>query len=208
MFSRQVIHKRRLLVVAGIAVALGLASCDTFSVRDSEDPEGSGGVDEYVDPYEPELVISNLVNSVEDQNAFNYDKLFTEDFVFVPDPTDVLELENYYPGVYADWDVEAERQVGQHMLDRGQAANALLSFVERDDDKTDSTYVLQADYRLRIVDMQGLLESYVGTAVFHIRLGKDGLWYIREWQDFRPEAGEEDEKDTWGMLKGEIRATT
>jgi hypothetical protein len=210
MFSRTCGRRTRLTMLAYAVAGLCIASCDTFTVREAVPPAGTSSPTDIVTAYEPGFVISNLVNSLEDKNTEKYDELFAADFVFIADPSDVFDLENYYPGALSDWDIEVEQQVAQRLLDRGQTANILLSFdkdAETVTDDTDSTYAVQENYRLRVVNPQGVLESYVGTAVFYLRLGEDGLWYIREWQDFRPEAGDGNGKETWGMLKGEIRAT-
>jgi hypothetical protein len=192
-----------------MVVALCLVSCDAFTVREGDAPTGTSGPTDIVPPFEPTLVISNLINSLEGKIVTEYNKLFAEDFVFVADPSDVLELENFYPGALSDWDAETEQQVAQRLLDQGQTANILLSFAgdeEKVVTETDSIYVVQEGYRLRIVNPQGILESYAGTAIFHLRLYEDGLWYIHEWEDFRLEA-DDDDRQTWGILKGEIRST-
>jgi hypothetical protein len=211
MYSRRNVGRDRLAMAACFVLCLWFASCDAFTVRDAMPPESTSTPTDIVEPYEPAFVISNMINSLEDEDALNYNELFSPDFVFVADPSDVIDLESYYPGAFADWDRDVEQQVGQRLLDRGQTANILLSFdpdAEQVTDETDSTYTVQEDYRLRVVDQEGVLQSYIGTAIFSLRLEEDGLWYIYEWQDFRPESGEADGKDTWGMLKGEIRATT
>ena len=210
MFFRRDGGRDLLVIRACVLLCLCLASCDAFTVRDAVPPEQATGPATIVTAYEPELVISNLINSLEEKDVFEYNKLFAADFVFIADPSDVIDLESYYPGALSDWDMEVEQEVAQRLLDRGQTANILLSFDHDAEDvteDTDSTYTVQEDYRLRVVDQEGVLESHVGTAIFYLRLEEDGLWYIREWQDFRPVSDAEDGKETWGMLKGEIRAT-
>jgi hypothetical protein len=206
MFSRIDDRKTWLTGAVCMVLAICFVSCDAFTVRDGEPPEGTSGPTDVVKPFEPGLVISNMINSMEGKTVTDYNDLFADDFVFVADLSDVIELENYYPGALSDWDVSVEEQVAQRLLDQGQTANILLSFIEGQVDETDSTYVVQEDYRLRIVDPEGVLESYVGTAIFHMRLYEDGLWYIYKWEDFRPES-DDDGRETWGMLKGEIRST-
>jgi hypothetical protein len=210
MYSKTGGRRLRSKVAACVVLCLCLISCDAFTVREAIPPEETSSPTDIVTAYQPTLVISNLVNSLEDKNTGAYNELFAEDFVFIADPSDVIDLETYYPGALSDWDRDVEQQVAQRLLDRGQTANILLSFdqdAETVTDETDSTYVVQEDYRLRVVDQEGVLESHVGTAVFYLRLEEDGLWYMHEWQDFRPESSEDDGKDTWGMLKGEIRST-
>jgi hypothetical protein len=72
---------------------------------------------------------------------------------------------------------------------------------------TDSTYVVRYDYQLGF--LTDSYRVYIGMAIFRIKLNdEDGLWYIGSWEDSRSAAGEAAGKDTWGKLKGEIRATS
>lgn len=207
MSSKDTKPNEHLLAVVCFVVALGLASCEIFSVRPSEEP--TGGATRFALPQSPDIVISNMVNAISARDVVIYGDIFTEDFVFVPDPEDVLELENYYPGVFSDWDIEIERDVAQHMLDPSRVSYASLRFDEDEEsviEDTDSTYVVQEQYRF-LIWMESL-DTYAGSARFSMRRLPDGLWYIYDWQDSRPEAGGDDGAGTWGMLKGKIRGTT
>jgi hypothetical protein len=206
MFFR--LHRSRCMLIAGGFVCLLLAaSCSPFSPREAEEPVGEAS--DYVEPQDPWDVISNLRNSIETQSDLNYERLFAEDFVFVPDQSDVNDLESiYYPGVYDDWDAETERQVGRRLLDESLTSHPALSLGEGEvAEDTDSTYVVQHDYELGL--FRGRYKFYMGTAIFRLSLNPgDGLWYIRQWEDSRSEAGQAADRDTWGKLKGEIRATS
>jgi hypothetical protein len=193
-----------LLVALAACVAASCGLLDAFSVRESEDPTGTET--EYVLPQEPEQVITNLISAVNFRDVVNYESILAEDFVFEPDPRDALTLENYYPGVFDGWDIEVEKEVARRMFDQGGATFALLRFDE--DSKqvsvdTDSSYVVQEDYTL--ITKLEKLETFTGTAIFSLKRLSDGLWYMEKWEDSRPEG--EGQYDTWGILKGEIRAT-
>jgi hypothetical protein len=191
------------VLALGLIVAVALVSCSEFSVRESLPP--AGGATEYALPQEPDLVISNLINGVTDQMPGNYTSMLAEDFVFVPDPRDAQALENYYPGVFLNWERDVETRVIEYMLDESRTGFALLTFSnEGIIEQTDSTYILQEEYSL-IIKMESL-ETYLGTARLYMkRHSDDGLWWIHKWEDSQlPEAGE----DTWGVLRGEIRAST
>lgn len=208
MYSDHAISKGAMRVGACLIAVLVIASCDTFSTRVAESPEGEAT--EYVLPQEPADVLSNLKNSIRDRDSEVYQGLFTNDFVFVPDPGDLLELESVYPGVFDGWDIQAEIEIGKRILDETGTTISGLDFTsETLIAETDSTYEILKDYQLFLrLEAFAKFEVYIGTARFSIRLDTDGLWYINRWEDARRDTGIVADKDTWGKLKGEIRATT
>ncbi len=194
------------LLVPGLVL---VASCGVFEPRDSEHPEAGSGGSVYIQPQEPATVISNLVAVMVDAPHTNYPELFSEDFTFVPDPDDVLTLESIYgQGVFDDWDVEVEVEVGELLFSR-----YFLALLELDEgtviEDTDSTYSVLHEYVFDILGDHGW-SKFRGAANFRIRQDpSDNLWYIYQWEDFRTEASDSIGIDgTWGLRKGEIRATT
>jgi hypothetical protein len=194
------------LLVAGLGLT---ASCGVFEPRGSEPPkEGSGG-SVYVPPQEPAIVVSNLVTVMVEYPHTRYSDLFSEDFTFVPDPDDVLTLESIYgQGVFDDWGAEVELQVGDRLFSRYYLALLELSEGTVIED-TDSTYTVFHEYRLDILGDQGW-SDFRGAANFRMKQDpSDNLWYLYRWEDFRTEASDSAGiEGTWGLLKGEIRATT
>jgi hypothetical protein len=185
------------------------ASCGVFEPRDSQQPEEGSGGTVYVQPQEPGIVISNLVAVMVEAPHTNYPELFSDDFTFIPDPDDVLTLESIYgQGVYEGWDTDVEVTVGERLFSR-----YYLALLDLDDgtvtEDTDSTYAVLHQYRLDILGDSGW-SDFRGAANFRIKRDpSDNLWYIDEWQDFRTEASDSTGIDgTWGLQKGEIRATT
>jgi hypothetical protein len=204
MYSERV---GKLVLAAVAAVGLGLiaGSC-VFDTRPAEMPVGSST--EWEEPVEPEIVLSNLANSIGGRNALNYETLLTEDFTFNPDPSDSVELENYYPGAFLNWSRGTETRVARQMLDPGLTAYASLVFIpgsEKIITDTDSTYEAIQEYQLVLFGETTAV--YNGTARFHVRRHSDGLWYIWRWEDNRL-SGDAEEYVTWGILKGIIRATS
>ena len=194
------------LLVAGLAL---VASCGIFEPRDSETPDEGSGSSSYTQPQDPATAISNLVNVMSESPHSNYTDMFAEDFKFVPDPDDVLTLESIYgQGVFDDWDVDEEVDVGDKVFSRYLLI--LLDLAEGTvTEDTDSTYTVLHEYRLDVLGDDGWAR-YRGAANLRIRQDpSDRLWYISEWEDFRTEASDSSGVDgTWGLLKGEIRATT
>jgi hypothetical protein len=196
-------------VIGACAVAaLATGSCDTFSTRVAEEPEGEAT--QYVVPQDPVDVLSNLENAVRDRDTEIYAGLFTDDFVFIADPSDVIEVENFYPGAFDNWDIAVETHVGERILDQSRTTISGVDFTaETLVGETDSTYEVLKDYQLFLRrEAYESFDIYIGTARFSMRVESDGLWYIHKWEDARRDTGIVADKDTWGKLKGETRATS
>jgi hypothetical protein len=196
-------------VGAAIAILALVASCGLLEPRKSEAPEGGGGGTAYVQPQEPATVISNLVNVMAESPHANYPDLFADDFTFIPDPDDVLTLENIYgAGVFDDWDANEEANVGDKIFSRYYLILLDLSEGTVTED-TDSTHTVLHEYKLDVLKASGW-SHYRGTASFRIKQNpSDRLWYMSVWRDFRTEASDSSGiAGTWGLLKGQIRATS
>jgi len=188
-----------------VAIGMALAGCETFSVREAEEPTGSATVFEV--PRNPTTVISNLINVVRNLDAINYEELFSDDFIFIPDSKDVQEFDSYYPGVLTQWGADVEVEVGNRLLDPGRVELIWLVFTGEPNviEDSDTSYVVKNDYEITVVGEEW--EMYHGTSIFSIHLEPDGLWYINKWEDFRPEEKPEGSSGTWGILKGLTRAS-
>jgi hypothetical protein len=192
-----------------LALCMLVVSCGTFEPRSSEAPEDGSGGAVYEQPQDPEVVISNLINVIVEYPHLNYPELFSDDYTFVPDPDDALTLESIYgQGVFDNWDAGAETDVGEKLFSR-----YYLALLELDEgtisEDTDSTYAVLHEYRLDILEDAGW-SNYRGAANFKLRRNpSDNLWYMYQWEDFRTETSDSTGiEGTWGLLKGEIRATT
>jgi ketosteroid isomerase-like protein len=212
MFSDWGIGTRRLVAIAGVSAIMVVSSCGTFTPREAEEPEGQATI--YVLPQKPTFVLSNLENVVNSRDVERYGELFSEDYVFIPDPSDASDLEAYYPGIFDDWDVEVEAYVGERILGDTGLLTAELNFTgETLLEDSENTYDVLKDYELWLrmeptEEGESQWRIYIGTARLLIEREPDGLWYIQRWEDARSEAGVEAGKDTWGKLKGETHATT
>ncbi len=184
------------IVVVGILVGCGEFP---FKPRENEEPSSSGA--EWAAPVSPDIVVTNMVNAVGRREALLYAELLAEDFTFRPDPEDSIALEQTYPGIFADWDASVETKVMEYMLNPARCSFASLRFYDETIvEETDTTYVLDSKYEaiIRI----GKFRKYEGQMRFTIKRHSDGFWYIHHLIDDRISS----EKETWGKLKGEIRA--
>jgi hypothetical protein len=185
-------------------------SCGVFEPRENADPDQVSGGSDYVLPQEPEIVVSNLINVLRALDSGNYQDLFTEDFGFIPDREDVQFMDSYYgPGIYSGWDKRLETTVTDRLFDRVPVKDGIeLTLVDttvvRD---TDEAYEVYHGYKLEILQDEWI--TYEGIARFYMRKDpSDNLWYIYLWEDSRLEGSTDSDNATWGLLKGEIRATT
>jgi len=195
------------VVIGLILTSMATVSC-VFEPRATQEPSQTGGKD-ILPAQEPEMVISNLVTIVQALDSANYPDLFAEDFYFVPDPEDVDFMNNYYgPGVYLDWDKFVEVSVASQLFDR---TNAALLHIEDTEvvEETPDTYIVYHSYTLEILPKDATWIEFSGRARFHLKVNpSDELWYMFQWDDFRLEEIPDTVSGTWGLLKGEIRATT
>ncbi len=208
MFSKSMKPKSRFLLIGVLLASLVTTSC-IFEPRASEKPPDQA-TEDIRPAKEPEILIENLIKVVEGVDSGNYPDLFAEDFGFVADPEDVDFMNNHYgPGIYLGWDKNVETTMADRLFDRirlkdGAELNLGLPDVVT---STDSTYVVYHDYTLKILQEEWIV--FEGKALFRMRKDpSDNLWYIYGWDDFRQKIIPDDTRGTWGLLKGEIRATT
>ncbi len=191
----------RAILILTLLVTFPLcAGCGLFDPRDVEPPGGGGRP--WIPPTEPESLFVNLKNAMEDKVIGNYEKSFTTDFVFHPDPADSVELAATDPTVFDDWNLDVERTVTQTIFD--QAASMRLTFTEREP----PTYigaderVYYEKYELQIIFKVGGSETFRGFADYSVRR-EGGLWYMNMWLDKRDPSYAA--ARTWGNLKGTKR---
>lgn len=192
----------------GMIVAWTASLSCVFEPRATQEPSQVGGGD-ILPAQEPEMVISNLITIVQGLDSGNYPDLFSEDFYFVPDPEDVDFMNNHYgPGVYLDWYGGVEADVASRLFDGIRAA--LLNIEEGEvAEDTPTTYIVYHSYTFETLPKEGAWNRYSGIAHFYLRQNPaDELWYMYRWDDFRLEEMPDSVDGTWGLLKGEIRATT
>lgn len=201
MCSSIVTH--RVMLAAALVGVLLAAACDAFSLRDSEEPTGIST--QLIPATQPLDVRSNIWRSINNSDAISYETQLSEDFTFVPDPIDRATVEQTYPGAFDDWTLAVESAVVGYLLD---AARCDLSILGLGDstviDDTERLYSIRYAYSLILI-LGAPLETYAGEAQLFMRKETtDNLWYLYKWEDIRMEGSE---KDTWGILRGRIRAT-
>jgi hypothetical protein len=185
-------------LLALAALALPGAGCGLFDVRDAV--EGGGEDSVWVPPTSPEIVVANLEAALEAGIFGDYLRAFTEDFAFVPDAADVVQLSIERPGepVFEGWTREVETQVAEAIETGAESLELALVFLS--EQILDEGRLHKYSYVLTL-QRGGEVDVHQGEAWLEIRQVTGGEWLIHAWQDvITPETVE-----SWGRLKGRNR---
>jgi hypothetical protein len=179
-----------------VTVALFTLSCGIFEPRESAEPETQVPWVSY--PINKEQIMDNLIFSYNyPENTNNYEKIFTDDFVFYFSNQDVNE---YSTPVSLNKTQENEMLINFHKDMIGSEQSVSLENLSVIDDQDDiinnDSAILYRDYYLTIDGSDP--EIYQGRAEFHLILGSDNFWRINIWKDYRSTSNK-----TWGLLKNE-----
>ncbi|MEZ5063294.1 MAG: hypothetical protein R3B81_01080 [bacterium] len=185
----------RLVLLATLACVVG---CDYFQPRTPE--EGDSG-SAWVTPLIPGQIVQNLRSAIELENFADYQRVFTEDFTFTPDPTDVATLAVERPGesVFDGWTVDVESTVMEQVVSAADSVRVDLTLFE--EQPSGSTTLVKYTYALRVF-LNAAVTEYQGEAWFSVRQTGNGEWYVYGWQDVVTT----DTVQSWGLLKGRTRS--
>jgi hypothetical protein len=181
-----------------IAAALFLpGGCDLFQTRDPVVATGDDSI--WVQPTEPEIIVENLRNAFEEAIFNDYTRTFTDDFVFIPDQSDVAQLEIDFPGqpIYDGWNRAVETDVAETI--RGAVDSVRVAFEEPILEDLPEGVLLKYEYVLALfADADSTF--YEGEAWFLTRVAA-GEYRIAEWSD----VASSPTRPSWGLLKGRNR---
>jgi len=104
---------RGLVVVIGIAVSVGLMSCDLFKTRTPAEPSQQSS--NYVPPTEPSLVLQNMADAFHDGNKVNYSTSFS-DISFVFEAT--ITARSNYGSTFDLWAKSSESEYFLNIMSR------------------------------------------------------------------------------------------
>jgi len=184
----------------GIAVVSALFLSGGCSLFETRDPILAGGDDSvWVQPTEPEIVVENLRLAFERAIFNDYIRALTDDFTFVPDASDVAQLEIDFPGqpVYDGWDRTVESDVAEAI--RTPADSVRVTFGEPIREDSPEDVLLKYEYLLWVF-AGGDSTAHEGEAWFRTRASA-GEYRIFEWEDIASSTT----RPSWGLLKGRNR---
>ena len=191
-FRFQVCHFATLSLTSFLII---LASCNNpFETRTPQQP-ATGGV--TVKPANtPENVLYNMRVTFEALSVQDYLDVFSDDFVFNPDPEDSIEYEDRFGSVWnknreIDFANNFFLAVNADTLAHNSVSVTLFKYSYRPGQD-----MYEYDYEVEIV-IKEKLTVLSGRAWLFLREYSDGKWYIYQWVDHRYEK----KKITWGVLR-------
>ncbi|MDR0927725.1 MAG: hypothetical protein LBO69_08175 [Ignavibacteria bacterium] len=171
----------RILYILALALFL-LTACTLFDTRTPEEPDGDNSI--FLPPTSPDIVIANLLEAVNTNNADNYAACFiASGYVFMPSNDAAAK----YPSLFDNWGVNDEKQFMLSLTTTLGKANYLrLSFDNKEFATiTADSALLVTNYILNFdLANTSYPTNYAGKASFTIAKGASGLWAISRWQDY------------------------
>jgi len=164
-----------------------------FKLREAEPP--TSGAISILEPVRSENVLKNLKVVHNMLSIDDYMDIFSQDFLFIPDPTD----KNAYPEVFSQaqpWDRDREHEFIRRLFDRD--ITSYIAF--------DATYLLEEtgavdrysySYSMSIIHNKDAPKQVEGRAEVYLKQDERRNWSIFRWEDERTE----EEKSTWGELR-------
>lgn len=182
-----------------VGMLLYFSGCDLFTTRDAEPPQQPRS--DYQTAFTPEILISNLVNSLKDKDIENYlsclsDSSFT-DKVFSFSPSS--EALSQFPALGDNWNKKNESQYLNNLkikIPDPQPVTLVLSNTSSSLHGDSVTFV--ASYSLNApVSDPTIPANYQGELIFEIVRDSRLVWSIYFWRDIKRGTS-----PSWSELKG------
>lgn len=164
--------------------AVLVQSCSLFETRTAEPPDG-GLTGVFLQPDRAEIVLDNLINSIQNLNTQNYLRnLNPDNFEFNPS----LPALETNPELWATWSRDEEQLYFNNL--RAASENTTGHQLRLSNLSSESISVNQqqivADYSLTLFHNRaniGVPTNINGRFVLLIESGEEGLWSITRWTD-------------------------
>ena len=189
--------------VVCIFVLLGIFGClNPFATRTPESPEAGGKRIPMLDPSSAMNVLNNVKIAYQGLSPLEYMDALSEDFVFVPDPSD----EGVFSDVYAPdmpWDRDRESLFAANLLSDNITESIRLrewppELMEMSEEEKKETY--EYDYDVSLVHDRDAPRRIRGTGYIFLREREDGTWAIYRWEDEKTDQV----VGTWGELRAKF----
>jgi hypothetical protein len=183
-----------------ILFAILLSGCDLFTTRSAQPPNQARS--DYQQPVTWNLVVSNLVSSLQDLNVQNYlsclsDSTFApKNFTFSASSSALSQ----YPQLSDNWD-KSDEQLYLYNIVNKISSNLYITLTLSNTSYTAyaDSVVYSASYTLNVPTTDpSIPQNYQGTLIFHIIENSQSVWSIYYWQDSKSSSS----LPSWSDLKG------
>lgn len=166
-----------------LLIVLALACNNPFSTRTPEEPPANGGA-AILPATSPERVLNNLEESTRAKSIQDYLDVFSDDFVFSPDPVDSLAWEQYFR---TPWNKDREYEFALNFfLQSSQDSTFSVQMETYAPLEYDSGVQMYTYYYKIVYGGQEIEEVTVrGRAWLYFREDQEGKWSIFLWADHR-----------------------
>lgn len=182
-----------------LTLIISFAGCDLFETREPEPPTQPRS--NFQVAATPEILISNLKNSLSDKDVENYLACFTDSsfsskqFFFSASSASAA----LFPFLIDDWDKNDERQYFQRMISSiDDALPILLTLNNESSSPQGDSLFYTASYVLQVPhNDENIPKNFQGELRFNMAVDSRLIWTIYFWQDIK--SGDE---PSWSDLKG------
>jgi hypothetical protein len=187
---------RKVIMVIGVMLCLGLCSCNLFKTRTPQEPTQVSS--NRNQPADPEIVLQNMINAFRDKNKVNYLYSFSNaSYVFEA----TTKARSAYGGVFLQWDKSSEGNYFDQVMYKLQQNSAVtlkfdsinIVLLAADSSQGDTYYNLTVP-----LAETNVAKNFKGRAQFMFARDQSGDWSIRRWLDIGLNASD----STWSDLKG------
>ncbi len=160
-----------------------LQGCGIFETRKAEPPSTGGSV--FVQPVQPDIVISNLQDAVKTMNTQNYLRCLSDSaFHFTP----TVKAQQSNPAIWNQWGKAQEQLYFDNLRASGEKLTGdQLQLNDQDIvQQSGNREQFSANYTLTVVhnrSSQGIPSVATGKLVFILQADGFGLWHIISWTD-------------------------
>lgn len=183
-----------LVFVVFILLMIAAVACNNpFSTRKAERGESTGAAIKPANS--PENVLHNLWSSFGSMSIYDYMDIFTEDFVFNPDPADSVEYEQDF--MYG-WGYEREKNFAENFLQKTVASE--IEFTTHSYEYKAGEDLYDYIYSIMVFPPDSTFASRTdvkGHAWLYLKENEEGKWKIYKWSEIRQNSDEQ-QNDTGG----------
>ncbi len=187
-------------VIIVILLSLLFTGCDLVQTRNAESPNQPRS--NYEQAVTPQILISNLVNSLKDKDVQNYinclvDSSFSEKkFLFSPSGGALSQ----YPFLLTDWNLKDEEQYLQNLITKVKPQSPItLSLSNELYNPLGDSLIYTATYSINLPNEESEPADYQGDLRFNMVRDNRSVWVIYYWQDTKSTA-----LPSWSELKGKF----